>query len=292
MAVSVVADAGQFIREIINSKFEIRNSKQKIKSEKEQTKKIKVQKDKWVEWCGMLREKYSVPDLESLRIGSKFINTYKFIEALSHVLTGKEVIVPGSSGSCAEVTMQTIKVKEGLRILNTPGLGSMGFGLPAGLGACVASKKTTVVIVGDGGLQHNIQELETVRRLNISLKIFVLNNSGYASIRLMQNRHFKGRLVACDQKSGLTLPDLKKVARAYGLKYLRIIQSENLKLGIQKVLKSQGPLICEVFVDPMQETMPRISSRIMPGGDIVSMPMEDLYPFLERNEYNSNMLTS
>jgi len=283
---AVNMDARQFIENILaNSKSKIRNSKQKREKEKNQK-----EKQAWIEWCGRMKEKYPVPDPESLKTGKNYINTYKFINVLSDTLSGKEVLVPGSSGSCAEVTMQSIKVKKGLRILNTPGLGSMGFGLPAGIGASVASGKKTIVIIGDGGLQHNIQELETVKRLDKPLKLFVLNNNGYGSIRMMQNRHFKGRLVSCDPTSGLTLPELKKVAKAYGIKYMKITKNTSLKSGIQKVLSGNKPVICEVFVDPMQETIPRVSSKVMPDGAIVSMPMEDLYPFLSRDEFDNNMI--
>jgi len=285
--IAVNMDAGQFIKAILNqiTKTKALNSKQKNKE-----KIFNKEKKEWREWCSGMRNKYSVPDPESLKSNNKYINTYAFIKELSECLTGKEVIVPGSSGSCAEVTMQTIRVKKGLRILNTPGLGSMGFGLPAGIGACVASGKKTISIIGDGGLQHNIQELETVKCLNIPFKLFILNNNGYGSIRMMQNRHFKGRLVSCDPSSGLTLPRLKKVAKAYDIKYMKITKNTSLKSGIKKTLSGNKPVICEVFVDPMQETIPRVSSKVMPDGKIVSMPMEDLYPFLDRQEFNSNMI--
>lgn len=274
--VAVIGDAGEFIKAI--TKVEILSTKRN------------VEKERWIGWCRKLKEKYPVPEVGSLKTGSKYVNTYKFIGALSDVLSGKEVLVPGSSGSCAEVTMQTVKVKKGLRILNTPGLGSMGFGLPASIGAAIASRKKTITIIGDGGLQHNIQELQTVKRLGLPLKIIVLNNNGYGSIKQMQNRHFKGRLVGCDPSSGLTLPNLNKVALAYGIKYSAIYDNKNLKSGIIKMLAGKGPAICEVFVDPLQETMPRISSRVMPDGKIISLPMEDLYPFLDREEFKRNMI--
>jgi len=280
--VAVVVDARKFIREITNVK--IKNTKQKGQKES-----MQIQKQKWIKWCDVLKGKYPVPDISSLKTSEKYVNTYRFIDSLSGLLTGKEVLVPGSSGSCAEVTMQAVKVKKGLRILNTPGLGSMGFGLPASIGACIASGKKTVTIIGDGGLQHNIQELETIRRLQIPIKVFILSNNGYGSVRMMQLRHFNGRFVSCDPASGLTIPSTKKMAKAYGIRYSKIDYTQNLKLEIRKVLKSKSPMVCEVFIDPMQETIPRVSSAVMLDGKIISKPMEDLYPFLVRKEFESNM---
>jgi len=245
---------------------------------------------KWLEWCGRLKKLYPVPDKSSLQTSGKFINTYSLIDALSKQLTSRDILVPGSSGSCAEVTMQTIKIKKGLRVLNTPGLGSMGFGLPAGIGACVASGRRTIGVVGDGGLQHNIQELETIKRLGLPYKLFILNNNGYGSIRMMQTRHFKGRLVSCDPTSGLTVPDTLKIAAAYGIKTRRITVKNNLEKAVKEVLASKGPVICDVEVEPMLETAPRVSSAVLPDGRIVSKPLEDLWPFLEREEFLAGML--
>ena len=244
----------------------------------------------WLHWCDKMKKKYPVPDKSSLTIRKGCVNTYLFVEELSKMLTCEHVLVPGSSGSCAEITMQTIKIAHGLRLLNTPGLGSMGFGLPAAIGACIASHRKTITIVGDGGLQHNIQELETLNRLQLPVKLFVLNNNGYGSIRMMQNRHFNGRLVACNKDSGLTLPSLSKIAAAYGIKYISINKNRRLSSKIKKALNSYAPVICEVFVDPDLETAPRVSSAVLPDGKIVSKPMEDLYPFLDRDEFNANMI--
>lgn len=215
------------------------------------------------------------------------VNTYYLMEALSEILPCNCVIVPGSSGACAEITLQAFKIKAGQRLQNTPGLGSMGFGLPASIGACIASGgKTTVGIIGDGGLQHNIQELETLHRLNLPIKIFVLNNNGYGSIYNMQKNRFDGNLVACNPESGLTLPDTCKVAQAYGLQAVKIENQLDLKRQVEAVLAMPGTVICEVCVDPGVQTSPRLSSKVLPNGQMESLPMEDLWPFLERDEYN------
>jgi acetolactate synthase-1/2/3 large subunit len=202
-----------------------------------------------------------------------------------------DLLVPGSSGACAEITLQAFRVKKGQRIQNTPGLGSMGFGLPASFGACLASGgRRTISIIGEGGFQHNIQELETLARLKLPIKMFILNNNGYGSIRATQKRFFSGRLVCCDPESGLTLPDTCKVAMAYGLKTTRIKDQKNLKEEVKAVLEEEGTIICEVMTDPDLQTAPRVASEVKPDGSIVSKPMEDLWPFLEREEFRGNML--
>lgn len=247
-------------------------------------------RSEWINRCLKWKKNYPVIVSEYYN-RKKYVNTYVLIDVLSDLMNGNDVLVPGSSGSCAEITQQAIKVKKGMRILNTPGLGSMGFGLPASIGACLASgRKRTITIIGDGGLQHNIQELETLARLKLPVKVFVLNNNGYASIRTTQKRHFAGHLVCCDPSSGLTIPDTCKVASAYGIKTMQITRQKNLKEKVGKVLGTKGPVVCDVMIDPNLETAPKLSSEVRPDGSIVSKPMEDLYPFLDREEFRANMI--
>lgn len=274
--VPICADAKAFIQELINK---LNLIKQKDRSE-------------WLSRCMHWKEKYPIvlPDYWRQK---KYVNTYVLVDVLSELMSENDVLVPGSSGSCSEIPMQAFKVKKGQRILNTPGLGAMGFGLPASIGACLASgRKRTISIIGDGGLQHNIQELEVISRLNLPIKIFILNNNGYASIRNTHNRFFDGRLVCCDPSSGLTIPDTRKIASAYGLKTVKITNHRKLKENVEKVLDTEGPVVCEVMVDPMLQTAPKLSSEVRPDGSIVSKPLEDLWPFLDREEFKSNMIIS
>ena len=245
----------------------------------------------WLSKCRDWKRLYPV-GLGVLERPRGLVNTYSLIEALSGLMTGKDVLVPGSSGSCAEITMQAFRVKRGQRVLNTPGLGSMGFGLPASSGACLASGRRTVTIIGDGGLQHNIQAFETIRRLNLPLKIFVLDNAGYGSIRIMQARHFNSNYVCCDAASGMSIPDVKKTAAAYGLKTFSISGQRDLLAGVKKVLAMKGPVVCDVKVEPWLETAPKLSSFVKPDGSIVSKPLEELWPFLDREEFLRNMIVS
>ncbi|MBF0299217.1 MAG: thiamine pyrophosphate-binding protein [Oligoflexia bacterium] len=245
--------------------------------------------EKWRAYCQDLKKRFPVVTknyYDEVRDG---VNTYVLVNELSKHLDANDLIIPGSSGSCSEVMYQAFQVKEGQRFLNSPGLGSMGFGVAQSIGGAITSGKRTICVIGDGGLQHNIQELETLRRLNLNLKIFVLNNNGYASIRMMQQRHFNGRLVACDPTSGLTFPNLSKICDAYDLSHTIISNQNQLIEKLPSFLSKAGPAIAEIIVDPSFQMIPRVSSEVRADGSIVSKPMEDLWPFLDRTEFNNIM---
>lgn len=221
---------------------------------------------------------------------SGFVSTYALVDALSDAAQSDDVIVPGSSGPCSDIFMQAFRVKTGQRILNAPGLGAMGTGLPGTLGACLASGCRRVLnINGDGGFQLNIQELETVRRLALPIKYFVLDNNGYRSIVAMQHNHFQGRLVGADPTSHLTLPDLRKIGAAYGFPVFYIEDTAKLRETIAQTLATSGPVICVVKTSSDEKTMPRVTSEVKPDGTIVSKPMEDMWPFLPREEFTAVM---
>ncbi len=244
----------------------------------------------WLERCKQWHNRYK-PIPEGISDFPGYMDEYRFFEELSRRLTSGDVIVPGSSGACSEVTMQALKVKLGQRIFNTQGLGPMGFGLPAAIGASIASRGKRVVSVdGDGGFFMNIQELATIRRLNLPVKLFVLNNNGYGSIRVTQNNYFHGRHVASTPDSGLSLPDIRKTAEGFGIQAFTIERNSEISSGIRNVLETPGPAICELKISPEQATKPRVSSRQRSDGSFVSMPLEDLAPFLSRDEFRQNMI--
>ena len=166
----------------------------------------------------------------------------------------------------------------------------MGFGLSAAIGGCIAGdQKRTIMIEGDGGFAMNLQELETVKRLNLPIKIFLLNNLGYASIRNTQNNYFEGRCYASCEAGGLTLPDWKKIAEGFNLPYHRLTNNTELDPKLGEILNQNGPIFCEVLVSPDQQTAPRVTSRKTKDGRMESAPMEDLAPLLEREEFAENM---
>ena len=244
----------------------------------------------WLKQAMQWKKKYPVI-LPKYWDQSQFVNNYVLIQVLGEEMRSDDLLVPGSSGACSEITMQAFAVKDGIRVQNSEGLGPMGFGIAASIGACLASGgKRTICIEGDGGFQMNSQELETVRRLKLPIKIFVLNNDGYGSIRSTQRNYFDSRFVGSSPAGGLTLPDTSKIADAYGIGKTRACDHASLRGTIRAVLATDGPMVCEVMISPEQFTSPRVSSMQRPDGTMVSKPMEDLWPFLEREEFLANMI--
>jgi acetolactate synthase I/II/III large subunit len=248
-----------------------------------------VDRSAWHARCRDWKTRYPVV-LPEHRAHTDGISAYAFSEALSEELAEGELIVPGSSGFASEIFLLVLKVKEGQRVFHNRGTGAMGFGLPAALGACLASgRRRTVSVDGDGGFQLNIQELATVARLQLPIKYFVINNNGFASIRASQRNYF-GRLTGADATSGLLLPDICDVARGYGVRALRISDPQGLASQVRQVLDSAGPVVCDVVVLPDEERAPRLASRQRPDGSMASAPLEDLWPFLDRDELRANMI--
>ena len=242
----------------------------------------------WVQRCVAWKEKYPLV-LPEHRALPGHLSMYHFSEALSDELADGDVIVPGSSGFAIEIFLLCLKIKKDQRCFHNRGTGSMGFALPAAIGAAVAAGRRTICVDGDGGFQMNIQELATVERLGLPIKFFVANNDGYGSIRASQSGYFH-RLMGADHSSGMTLPDLGKVTRAYGLPFVRIESKTDLNQQIRAVLEMDGPVICEVMIALNEERIPRASSYIKPDGSMASKPLEDLFPFLPREEFLSNMI--
>jgi acetolactate synthase-1/2/3 large subunit len=274
--VPVISDAGDFLREFNGQLSKIE----------------KKDRSKWLIRCQEGKTKYPVT-LPEYRNGSGFVNDYVLIDVISDELSGNDLLIPGSSGACSERTMQAIRVKAGLRIFNSQGLGPMGFGIPAAIGGCIASgNKRTVCIDGDGGFIMNIQELETVKRLALPIKFFVLNNGGYGSIQATQRNYFGGNYVASTRSSGLTLPDVVAVSKAFGITAQKIADHTRIREQVREILETNGPVICDVIVSPEQVTAPRVSSQQSKEGFMISTPMEDLWPFLDRGEFKRNMEVS
>ncbi len=218
------------------------------------------------------------------------VSTYVLAEAISAVSGPGDVIVSGSSGAGIEIFLLALRLRGGQRVTLTTALGAMGYCVPACIGASLAGNRRRVIAVdGDGGFQLNVQELETIRRLSLPIKLFVLNNDGYASIRTSQLRYF-GRLCGADASSGVTLPDLRKVADAYGIPYASIATDTDLAEQVRRAVDGPGPLICEVRTPRDEPRAPSLSSVTKADGRMVSRPLEDLWPFLDREELRSNML--
>ncbi len=247
--------------------------------------------DAWLKTAKDWLTKYPVVLPEYWKEDGGYVNSYVLVDVLSELCTAEDVLAPGSSGACSDIFLQCFRLKHGQRVVNAPSLGAMGTGLPGTIGTCLASgKRRTICVNGDGGFQLNIQELETVKRLNLPIKYFILCNGAYASIIAAQRNHFQGHLVGSDPSSRLTLPDVLKVAGAYGVKTMEIRDQRNIRDEVAAVLAYDGPVVCAVNTSPDQPTLPRATASTREDGSIVSLPMEDMAPRLPRDEFRANMI--
>ena len=243
----------------------------------------------WQITCTNWKMKYPVvlPEYKDTKWG---INMYYFVDTLGRLSWPNSVVVT-DAGSAFYVPTQALPIKEGDRYITSWGQAEMGFTLPGAIWACIANEKKEVIgITGDGSFQFNIQDLQTIVHHHLPVKIFVWNNNGYLSIRASQDRFFEGRYIGTDKDHDVSFPDLEKIAYAYGIQFFRIGSSSEVESGIQKVLDFDGPVICEVMCLPNQEVIPTTSSYKRPDGTLTSRPLEDMYPFLDREEFKANMI--
>ena len=243
----------------------------------------------WLERCQGWKARYPIVLPEHRAPG--LVSLYHLAEVIGQEVGPNDRVVSGSSGSAIEVFLLAYRARKGRRVFHTAGLGAMGFGIPASIGVCLGSgKKKTVCFDGDGGLQLNIQELATIAHLRLPIKLFVLNNQGYASIRASQTNYFGGPNIGCSPETGVSIPDYRKVARAYGLKTAVIEDQSDLHAAVGKVLRSRGPVVCDVHIIPDEIRAPRVTSVQRADGSFLSKPLEDLWPFLDREEFAQNMI--
>lgn len=244
----------------------------------------------WLAYAKRIKEAYPVVT-DVARNQKELVNTYALLDTITEQMSAEDIYVSGSSGTCIDVSMQTFRVKKGQRVFCTKGLASMGFGVPATIGACLAgNRRRTVCVNGDGGFQMNIQELETIHRLNLPIKIFVLNNQGYAQIHATQKNIFQGHYVACDEESNLTLSPISAVAEAYRLKTVQIYSNSELQDKVKAVLDYDGPVVCEVMVPIDLSAFPKQVSYKRSDGQMESLPLEYMNPPLAQEEFEQNML--
>ena len=247
---------------------------------------------RWDQRCACWKTKYPVVTDEHRRAQGR-VSIFHLAEVIGTETSPQDALVCGSSGAGIEIFLLACPTRNGQRIFHTAGLGSMGFGLPSAIAVSLArGRGHTICVDGDGGFQFNIQELETVRRLGLPIKFFVLNNDGYASIRASQTAYFKQASIGCDARTGLTVPSLEKLAFAYGIEFRSIEDQAGLREQVRAVLELPGPVLCDVKVIADETRAPRLSSAQRPDGSFVSRPLEDLWPFLDREEFLENMIVA
>jgi len=273
--IPIVADAGDFLRLLCERQSEIKLHPQ----------------DKWLSYCRQLKARYPVV-LDEYRKSQDNINLYVFIDTLFKQLVNDDIITPESSGAAGEVTYQAIRIKKGQKVKNAAGLGSMGFGLPYSIGACIANnRKRTILINGDGAFQLNIQELQTIVRLKLPIKMFILDNNGYGSIMATQRNMFNSFYVGSEPGSGLTLPDLCAVAGAYGIRHEQAVTHRDLSEVIARTLSGDDPVICSIKVSQTHVVAPKVQAMKTPDGSMISKPLQDMWPYLTPEELEQNMIS-
>jgi acetolactate synthase-1/2/3 large subunit len=272
---SVQADVGAFLKELLAQKNRIE----------------KRDRSKWQERCKDWKQRY--PMIQPKHRAEGPVSIYHLAETIAAVTHPNDCVLTGSSGVGIEIFLCAWPAKTGQRLTHTAGLGAMGYGIAASIGICLANgKRRTICADGDGGFQLNIQELATVAYHQLPIKFFVLNNNGYAAIRGSQKAFFGAPNIGCDEATGLKLPDLHAVAHAYGIATAEIHDQQELAAQVRRVLDIPGPVICDVHVLAEEPREPRVTSVQRADGSFVSKPLEDLAPFLSREEFLANMIIS
>lgn len=238
----------------------------------------------WLEYCDFLWKKHpvTIPEQEP-RPG--FVSNYNLIREISKQMNEQDIYQFTSSGTTVDIAMKVFEIKWGQRAFLTKGLAAMGYDIPACIGSCIASnERRTVCVTGDGSAAMNMQELEVIKRRNLPIKIFISDNQGYSMIYGSQNGNFQGHLTGCTKESGLTLPDMKKIAEAFGICAMHIESEERLAEQVAAVLQHPGPVVCTVHTDITQKILPRQANYMREDGQMASRPLEDMAPLLDREE--------
>ena len=282
MSLPVVGDAGAFIRALLAEVKRRDASKEEPLSSAES----------WRERCKVWKERYPVVTEEHYKVLEPGrTNIYAFYRELTKAFPENAVLI-ASCGTSRVVGSQVWQPKAGQRFITNSNMASMGFDLPVIIGASRAVGGDQVVCVtGEGSLMMNLQELQTLRQNRIRFKLFVVNNEGYHSVRMTQSGFFKTSLVGVGEESGdLSFPDLKMLVPAFGFRYTSCGDPDRLAETIREVLDAEEPTVCQIFVTKLQKTLPKTSSRKLEDGSMVSAPLEDMFPFLSREELRENMI--
>ena len=270
--IAIQADAGEFLDKMLSALDE------DVKSSAE-----------WLDYCRRLRAKYPVVT-QKHRDVKDYVSSYVLPELVSRNCPDNAVVVTGN-GTAYTSTFQAIPVRKNMRMFSNEACASMGYGLPAAIGAALADASRQVIcFTGDGSIQMNIQELQTVKNYQLPIKIFVYNNDGYLSIKNTQKAFFDGNFVGSEHGSGVILPDMEKISAAYGLPFRRISDNSEAMQMMPLIFADKKAEIIEVMTDPFEELGPKAASKRLPDGTMVSAPLEDLAPFLPREEFLDNMI--
>jgi len=273
----IKADAKKFLKKL----------KEKLKE-----KKFNQKYPDWTKYCKKIKDKYPVTPEYSLIKNNKYVDPYYFVKNLSDKLRDNETVSLGSSGSCFTVSGQAFQAKKNQRVFTAKGMASMGFGLPSTIGAALSmGNKRAITIIGDGGFQLNVQELQTIFVNKLKVKIFIFQNEGYHAIRVTQDTYFNKRYVGSSNNSGVLLPDIKKISNSYNIKYSWILNNRELDRKLKNILKDDEAEVIEIKIDPKKHLYPKLTSQIGKNGKMSTSSLENLYPFIDSEELKENMIS-
>lgn len=247
--------------------------------------------ESWLKICEGWKKNYPVVQPRQWEENGSTANVYAFIDYLSSKLP-ENSLTAVSNGACCVVGNQTYHIQKGSRMANNSAVASMGYGLPAAIGTCIGGKrKNTICLEGDGSIMMNLQELQTVLTNKFPIKIFLINNNGYHSIRITQTNLFNKNFVGIGEESGdLSFPEFEKIAKAFGYKYLSASSNADMKKVVDEALSTDGPVFVEIFTDTKQVWEPKSATKRLEDGTLVSPPLEDLAPFLPKEELEKIMI--
>jgi len=243
------------------------------------------EKTDWNKTCQRWKDQWPVcPDTNP----TEKVDLYYFMKCLNDLKRNDDVVI-SDAGSAFYVCAQATEIQANQRFITSSSQAEMGFTIPACIGAAFAKNGDVIGVTGDGSFMMNLQELQTIAHYNLPVKLFVWNNDGYLSIRTTQKKFFEGREIGTDESSGVSIPNIKYVVKSFGLEYVRC-DTDVLEGSIEYALNYPGPIVCEVFCEKWQEVVPTMQGRKNPDGTISAPPLEDMYPFLSREEFYDNMI--
>lgn len=270
----VVSDAGIFINKVLDRICEFKID----------------QRENWLKYCDEMMDRFPF-QIEDQKPRAGFVDIYKLFDSISIYMGPDDIYQFTSSGTSVDIGMKMLRLKKGQRAFLNKSMAAMGYDIPASVGSCIGSGgQRTICVTGDGSAVMNMQELEVIHRLNLPVKIFIIDNQGYSMIWHSQNGNFNGKLTGCTQGSGLTLPDMGKIAEAFGICAMHLESNDNIKTVVKRVFDYDGPVVCVVRADIQQKVLPKQSSYMNEHGQMESRPLQDMMPLLSRAELEECMI--
>ena len=273
-ALKIQADAGDFLDALYYARDSYRP----------------VNRNAWLQYCSRMKEKYPLNKEKQPLDQEGKVDGYLFADKLSNYSMPTDVFVGSSSGRTCGIAHMAYRLKQGQPFVTSMGLGSMGWVLPSAIACCLASgRKRTLLLEGDGSLQHNIQELQLISSYNLPLKIFVLANGGYASIYAMQRNNFQSRFAGCNPESGLKFPEIKDIAALYHIPFYHIHNDEEIERVLKEIMSDDSPCLCQLDCSVQFDEIPKSVTVAHPDGTFSSLKLDNLYPFVAPTEQIENM---